>query len=255
MDGGPAEDYAGEEDEDYDEDDDDDEDLMPRALEVEDGPVPMDASQCTTADEYLRFVRAEAQQLPKTVTASVAAKPAKGKVPWYAARLNALTTPASDLDPTQAWVQHAVTYFRTLKADVQSRAVAFAADEDAAAESPEHAAARRAAGAVPRTADAWMACTDPLSTEALVALDHLGAVAAFTALTETMPGGDVSHLAPWAFGLLLRVEDPIDADVQHTMQCLRRVCEAKRPGLEKDEPAIAAVNLLLTVVREVYGQR
>ena len=30
---------AGEEDEDYDEDDDDDEDLMPRALEVEDGPV------------------------------------------------------------------------------------------------------------------------------------------------------------------------------------------------------------------------
>merc|ERR1719247_3075707 len=145
-------DYA---DEDYDEEDDeeDDNDLMPRALEVEDGPVPMDASQCTTADEYLRFVRAEAQQLPKTVTAAVPAKPAKGKVPWYAARLNALTTPASDLDPTDAWVQHAVTYFKTLKTDVQSRAEAFAA-EDEAEETPERAAARRAAAGVPRTADA-----------------------------------------------------------------------------------------------------
>lgn len=78
------------------------------------------------------------------------------------------------------------------------------------------------------------------------------------------PFGPDSLLAEWAFAVLAFVEEPLVDDIQYNLQRLRRACQnaivsaharSEAGGVTFDGSTHAQASLLLTLVREHFGQR
>jgi len=285
---------AAEEPEDEDDSDAAEDELAQKcALPVSGGPLPPSDEPPKDADEYLRRVMWERMHLSETVDVEVVEKPPRQRKN-QSNRVSLLTKFDAPEIPEQlqhcaVWAEDVVAAFRDLRskcADARESPL----DDDAAPENPDFSAdAWRAQFLQGRPTTSLLAMQDIVSLHKLFAV----AVDAFVetqdaANTIASPDGDAkasgsqeaqeppeastaagafgpdSFLAEWVFAVLAFVDEPLVDDMMYQLQRLRRTCQkaivasharSEAGAGEADSKAHAQATLLLTVVREHFGQR
>lgn len=286
-------DIEAEGDDSSDEDAANDELVQAVALPVSGGPLPPSDEPPKDADEYLRRVQWERMHLSDTVDVEVNEKPARKRKQQTNNRASLLTRfDAPDVPDELAhcseWAEDAVSAFRDLRAKCdEMRQATVEAGEEVAADS-FNAEEWREQILSSRPTTSLLAMQDVVSIHRIlvIVIDAVveaqdaaaapavsgapgGASASETAPQEVSgssdgPFGPGSFLADWAFAVLTFIEEPTVDDMQYNLQRLRRTCQkgivaahakSETGSSVFDSNAHAQATLLLTVVREHFGQR
>lgn len=256
----------GEFDDSSDEEAANDELVLPVALPVCGGPLPPSDEPAKDADEYLRRVQWERMHLSETVdvdvpeVATFKKKQSNSKVSMLTA-FNVAEIP-EELQHCSEWAEDVVAAFRDLRAKCDD--VRRSVEGNEAAENVSVDAWReRCLQERPSTSLLAMQDTVNLHRLIVVVIDGLAEAQDAASDSATGPFGPDSFWAEWVFATLSFVEEPLVDDLQYNLQRLRRTCQKaivaaharSEAGGELDSNAHAQATLLLTVVREHFGQR
>lgn len=273
----------------------DDELAQKCALPVSGGPLPPSDEPPKDADEYLRRVMWERMHLSETVDVEVAEKPPRQRKNQsnrvsLLTKFDAPEIP-EHLQHCAVWAEDVVAAFRDLRTKcADARESHLDGSDEAALENTSFSAdAWRVQFLQGRPTTSLLAMQDIVSLHKLFA----EAVDAFVetqdaANTTTSLDGDArasasqeaqeppevssvagafgpdSFLAEWVFAVLAFVDEPLVDDMMYQLQRLRRTCQkaivasharSEAGAGEVDSKAHAQATLLLTVVREHFGQR
>jgi len=241
-----------------------DELTLPVALPVSGGPLPPSDEPAKDADEYLRQVMWERMHLSETVDVDIVEKaPRRQQQNSKVSLLTAFNAPdiPEELQHCSEWAEDVLAAFRDLRGtcDEMRRS-----EDEAAAESIDVDAWRERC-LQERPSTSLLAMQDVVNLHRLLVVIIDSIVEAQDAAGESASGpfGPDSFWAEWAFATLTFVEEPLVDDVQYNLQRLRRTCQKaivaaharSEAGGEFDRNAHAQTSVLLTVVREYFGQR
>lgn len=260
------------------------------ALPVSGAPLPPSDEPAKDADEYLRRVQWERMHLAETVEVEVEEKPRR-KRPTnnrtsLLTRFEAPEIPEV-LQHCAEWAEDVIAAFRDLRAQCDDLRQPGTDEVDAESVSMNVFSAdvwhKRLLQDRPTTS--LLGAQDVVSVHKLLNLiidaiseahdattaapttdDGAGSAAAADEASAAAAGpfAPSSFLAEWAFAVLAFVEEPLVDDIQFNLQRLRRTCQnvivaahsrSEAGSCEFDSNAHAQATLLLTVVRDHFGQR
>jgi len=254
--------YVVDDDDDDEEEEEEDEYIGPRAFKI-DGELGPEAGPPLDGFDYLRRVRWEAKRVPKVVRSNINPR-------HYDSLQTTFLTPPPDiaecpdaLRPSTEWESTFLAGFEALRKDLAHR-YQTQPKPPLAQPLPAIKDAQRwkqiNLGISQRGSTTSQPAREP-ARPTLSVIMNLDIVSVRQLLEYHLRWAkkakeiDEVH-AQWLYALMLRLDKPIDADMASGLRSLLRRLASDRARLAEspDDPALPALNILITIICKCFGQ-